>query len=411
MKIIFLSKFYPRCLRNEYFNNSKSGLAAAADAHQYALALGFSKVCDNFEIVNLPALFPFPTRYKRMIERDKEILENGLRIHNLGFCNMIFLQNLSRYWHAKLCLGKVVEEETEICWIVIYSTNSAFLKSATKVKEQHKNVRLCMIVPDVPSDMEPNTITGRLSGALNQIGFSPFESYCQKMDAFVLLTDAMTERIPHSQGCYIVSEGIYDETGITRTPSMEDRTPFKVLYSGMLHKKFGVMNLVRAVHESKDKDIVLYIYGTGDAVSEIKDIAHKDKRIIYKGIAPREDVLVAQTQVSLLVNPRVPDNNVFTRYSFPSKTLEYLASGTPTLIYELDGIPSEYYQYCYHLDASHTDIDSLKEEIEHIKSVPFSIRKEKAVKAREFILREKNASVMCTKICDFLKGLEGANRQ
>lgn len=96
MKLIFFSKFYPRKLRKQYLELSRSGLAAAVDAHQYALAQGLSKVCNNFEIVNLPALFPYPIRYKRLCEKKTQIEENGLNIQNVGFCNLAFFQNYSR---------------------------------------------------------------------------------------------------------------------------------------------------------------------------------------------------------------------------------------------------------------------------------------------------------------------------
>ena len=56
MKIIFLSHFYPRCRRDEYFSKSKVGLAAAADVHQYAIALGLNTICDDFEIVTVHGL-------------------------------------------------------------------------------------------------------------------------------------------------------------------------------------------------------------------------------------------------------------------------------------------------------------------------------------------------------------------
>lgn len=168
----------------------------------------------------------------------------------------------------------------------------------------------------------------------------------------------------------MVSEGIYDETGIKRNIIKEENsTSFVVLYSGMLYHKFGIMNLVKAIHQLEDSDIRLELYGVGDAVDDILSVADSDNRIQYKGVVDRDVVLQKQSEASLLVNPRVPDNNPFTRYSFPSKTLEYLASGTPTLLYELEGIPSEYYDYCYHLDKQHTDIDSLSAEIAQIKAM------------------------------------------
>jgi hypothetical protein len=46
----------------------------------------------------------------------------------------------------------------------------------------------------------------------------------------------------------------------------------------------------------------------------------------------------------ILVNPR-PNNEIYTRYSFPSKNIEYLLSGKVVLGYKLDGMPDCYKQF------------------------------------------------------------------
>lgn len=51
-----------------------------------------------------------------------------------------------------------------------------------------------------------------------------------------------------------------------------------------------------------------------------------------------------QQQATLLVNPR-KGHEEYTKYSFPSKTMEYMASGTPTIMYKLPGLPIEYEEY------------------------------------------------------------------
>ena len=63
-------------------------------------------------------------------------------------------------------------------------------------------------------------------------------------------------------------------------------------------------------------------------------------RIEFLGMLPRTDVLELQSKATILVNPRQPVGD-FTKYSFPSKTIEYMASGTPLLMYKLPGIPEE----------------------------------------------------------------------
>jgi glycosyltransferase involved in cell wall biosynthesis len=102
----------------------------------------------------------------------------------------------------------------------------------------------------------------------------------------------------------------------------------------------------------------------------------------------------------LLVNPRTPEGE-FTRFSFPSKTMEYLASGVPTLLYKLPGIPEEYYKYCYTLeDVSPT---ALADKITEILRSDAIELQEKGKKAREFILAEKNPEVQCNKIYQLIE--------
>ena len=63
-------------------------------------------------------------------------------------------------------------------------------------------------------------------------------------------------------------------------------------------------------------------------------------------MVPNSEVLKAQSESEILVNPR-NDNNEFTKYSFPSKVIEYLGSDTPMIGYILPGMPKEYYDKFY----------------------------------------------------------------
>lgn len=67
-------------------------------------------------------------------------------------------------------------------------------------------------------------------------------------------------------------------------------------------------------------------------------MATKDRRIQYLGSIPHDEILQLQRTASLLVNPRTPEG-IYTKYSFPSKTMEYLASGTPTLYMNCQEFP------------------------------------------------------------------------
>ena len=402
MKVVFFSNFYPRCKRDYYLYRSKAGLASAADAHQYAIAQGLNSCCDNFEIINLPSVCHYPLRYKDISQQTEKIEENGLTIHNIGYCNFIFSLFLSRYKNAKKALREIVYTEKDITYIVVYATNLAFLRAATEIRREYSNVRICLVIPDLPSEMASSKLRS-IKNFISRLFFKSYDDYISQFDSYVLLTESMKEKIGCKDNKYIVNEGIYDEEDSSRSISYLPNERFTIFYSGMLYRKFGVMNLVEAVHQIQSDNVHLIMCGYGESKDEIIKMSETDQRIQYIGIISREEALKYQSQADLLVNPRIPDNNPFTRYSFPSKNLEFLASGTPTLLYQLEGIPNEYYDYCYYLDKDHTDVESLKYKIEEIMCIPYEDRKRKAIIARDFILKNKNSEKAGKAISELLK--------
>ena len=101
----------------------------------------------------------------------------------------------------------------------------------------------------------------------------------------------------------------------------------------------------------------------------------------------------------MLVNPRM-NNEEFTKYSFPSKNLEYLASGVPLIAYKLDGIPDEYDKYINYVPDN--DSQSLANMICKICELPVSERNKQGSQARQFVTENKNAVAQTQKIAELL---------
>jgi len=113
----------------------------------------------------------------------------------------------------------------------------------------------------------------------------------------------------------------------------------------------------------------------------------------------REEVIKLQREAGVLINPR-SSNSEFTRYSFPSKTMEYLASGTPLIMHPLKCLPEEYLKYIFiAYDESDsglmkTIIDVCERDQEELTAI--------GQRAKQFILREKNSSVQVGKILELM---------
>ena len=215
----------------------------------------------------------------------------------------------------------------------------------------------------------------------------------------------MRERLPIGNKPTTVLEGIYNQGDEKQMDDESKTSEFAekyILYTGTLARRYGIMNLVHAFSRTNLKDVKLYICGEGETKTEILEYVKNNPRIVYKGLVKRDEALHIQRNAMLLVNPRTPEGE-FTKYSFPSKTMEYLASGVPTLLYRLPGIPNEYYDYCFSL--TDISIDALTNKIEQILNTDYNELRIIGKQARNFILDKKNPKQQTKKIIDLINKL------
>lgn len=159
-----------------------------------------------------------------------------------------------------------------------------------------------------------------------------------------------------------------------------------IMYAGSLYEKFGIKYLLSAFHEI-DGDYELWLFGKGDLKKEIELYAQKDTRIKYWGVRPNEEILEYEKKAKLLVNPRFTVNE-FTKYSFPSKLMEYMASGTPLLTTKLLGIPDDYHDKMFFIDDE--TIAGLKNSLLRCLAKPQKELDSFGRNTQAFVMNEKN---------------------
>ena len=158
--------------------------------------------------------------------------------------------------------------------------------------------------------------------------------------------------------------------------------------------------LVDAFMLTTDSRFRLVLCGSGVLREYVEKAALSDKRIVYKGRVSHDEVVRLQRNSTMLINPRRPNGGI-TKYSFPSKTMEYMSSLTPMIGYHLEGIPEEYYQYMY--TPKDLTQKSLAECINQTLSLPLSVLQEKADAAFKFVAENKNSVAQVQRMIDFLK--------
>ena len=218
---------------------------------------------------------------------------------------------------------------------------------------------------------------------------------------YVLLTEAMNDYLNQKGKPYVILEGHADITMADRIPAMEKKTEPRIcFYAGGVSKQYGLSNLVEGFRKANLPNARLHIYGPGDYVKELQQIAAEDQRFFYGGMLLNTEIVKKEQEATLLVNPR-PTGEEYVKYSFPSKTMEYMASGTPVLTTVLPGMPKEYHSYVYLLEDETADgiTRKLKEVLANSDETLFR----KGMEARKFVLEQKNNVIQASKILDMLK--------
>jgi glycosyltransferase involved in cell wall biosynthesis len=218
---------------------------------------------------------------------------------------------------------------------------------------------------------------------------------------YVLLTEAMNDYLNKTGKPYVILEGHSDITMKDRIPSMEKKTSPRIcFYAGGVSRQYGLANLVDGFRMANVENARLHIYGPGDYVEQLQAIAAEDPRIFYGGMLLNTQIVDKEQEATLLINPR-PTDEEYVKYSFPSKTMEYMASGTPVLTTVLPGMPKEYYPYVYLLEDETAEGIAVK--LRQVLSESDETLFEKGREARAFVLETRNNVVQAKKILDMLK--------
>ena len=325
----------------------------------------------------------------RKLIREKDEQEGNAYFHYITTLNIPILRQLMIFFGTLFSVLRAKKDKDT--YAICDCLNIANAYGMTLACRMRK-IPVVSIVTDLP-DME------RSSGFLRKINNKLFN----KTDGFIILTEQMNERV-NPKGCpYIVLEGHVD----SEAPVPQAHTTYEaetgkkvVMYAGSLKKIYGIGNLVEGFIKADIPDSELRVYGDGDFREELEKMSEIHPNVRYKGIKSNLEIVAEEQKVSLLVNPR-PIAPEYTKYSFPSKNMEYMVSGTPMLTTKLPGMPEEYYSYVYLIEDETPD--GISEILKSIFAEPIEMRSEKAKRARAFVLEHKSNIVQADKIIKFLE--------
>lgn len=401
-KILFITTSYPEDCYEQLKLDSNGVLQAANNNFQWAVIEGLDSNMYDYSIVCTPALPAWP-RYKRLLTPKGVFRVNTIpKGHYLSYCNLpaikqISIRSVLRRYIRQWCQSN---DHFDRLIVLVYTQQTEHLGSALDLKRRYPNLVVAPIITDLIDnalDYDANRkILKRIQIKVEQYSE---KRLLKKVDKFILLTQAMEECIKEAKGKSIVIEGIARDSMCPTLINNRSGDIKSLLYSGTFQEFGGLRILVDAFLLTKDPSFRLILCGDGALTDYVKEVSEKDCRIIYKGRIDREEVLRLQREATVLINPRQPNGGI-TKYSFPSKTMEYMSSHTPMIGYKLEGIPNEYFNYMFPVE--NLSVESLKSVIEKTLSLPSSELNDKALSAAEFIKNNKCPKRQVQKIINFL---------
>ena len=391
-KYIFMGQLYPAEHAEEVKENQKECNSAAPNVFQWNLLEGLAEVlADRLEVINVLPVGVWPKGYRKLLLPSRVWVSGGIAGRELGCVNLPFVKQYARYRKAKRLLKSQEAQDAEI---LIYSAYMPFLKAAYRLPP---SVKVTIIVTDLPEyyDLEKVTLLHR---TLRKLQNRMIYRYLNRVDRFVVLTEQMTEPLGVGSCPWLRIEGICNTKASQTAPEAPDTKA--ILYSGTLHYQYGIADLLKAFRAMEDPSVALWICGSGEAEKEILELSRQDPRVKFYGFCSQQEVAQLRDKAAVLVNPRTNEGD-YTKYSFPSKTMEYMASGKPVVMYKLDGIPEEYDQYLFYAEPEDAG-QGLKKALEDVLA-HYEEAMQKASQAQAFVIENKNALRQAQKVIEFIR--------
>jgi len=282
--------------------------------------------------------------------------------------------------------------------VIAYLVHLPFLRALKKSKLINKSIKTVLVCPDLFNMMDLKaSFFKKFAKRIEKLFLNNYFKY---VDGYVLFTKYMIEQMPIKEGKYIVVEGV-NSTEPNFSLKQRKNNPFVLMYAGSLQFNFGIENIIDAIDLIKNEGIELHIYGDGPLSQIVIEKSHSNPCVKFYRFVDHNIVVQREREADLLINCRDPLLE-YTKYSFPSKTFEYLLSGTPFLTTRLRGIPEEYYEFLFAIDDNRPS--TIAKEIIRIKSLSDREINSKVMKGIQFVIKEKNYIVQSKKILDFIRG-------
>lgn len=395
MRIIFISATCSLKQYEEICSKRRYPLLDSSQKFFDMFLKGFAELADvKIDCICVPPVSH--GTYPGMYIKARQEVVNNITYHSMGVINYPILKSLTAQRAVKRKLHELVNACREEIFIVADPLLLEGAVPSLRVGKKYgiKTIGFLTDLPDYANECDEHSL---LKKVLYRYYNKKCNQYLQKFSQYIFLTEAMNDTVNYNKKPWLLMECLVDISDIKSVNEFKKNDIPSLLYAGKMHKQFGLDILAEAT-DLVEKECIFHIYGDGNYRKVLERRAVEQSNVCVHGIVPVSEVIKAEMNSTLLVNPRTSQGE-FTKYSFPSKTAEYMLTGVPVVMFKLPGIPDEYDSYLYY--AENETAEGLAKKIDEVLSLPMSSLVEKGRKAREFVMREKNSVKQAERFIEF----------
>lgn len=389
-----IEKIYKKCKTN------KPTMAGILFDRNVAQGVG------EYAEIEAVSLIPVPSypNCKKIIVKAKKEEYNNIQIKYTTLINLPIIKYI--FYIFSLCFYlinwniKNRKEKNKI--VILASPDIMFSLPCIILKNILKN-KVISCVTDLPEftinyRKDTNIIKKKLLNIKNHL----YDKVKSKMDGYIFLSKYMNEKVNTDNKPYVVIDGLVNVEEILNNEKIEKNKNKVLMYAGGLNVSYGINTLIDAFMKANVENSELWLFGSGDYENEIREICKQHKNIKFMGQVEHSKVIRYEKEATLLINPR-PTTEEYVKYSFPSKTLEYMLTGTPLMTTNLPTITEDYKEYLFIIKDE--NIDEITISIrEHLTKSQEELT-EFGNKAKQYIIKEKNVKKQCKKIMNLISNL------
>ncbi len=370
-------------------------LATQTHTFAWALAQSLHVAGCPVQLVSAAPVSTYP-RNRQIVFRGRPFRQDGLDGRLLGFANLIGVKHLTRFVAACRSASRAVREHRSTV-LLIHGVHSPFLWFGA-MAARRPDLHVVVVLTDPPGVPQPGD--NRLVRLLRGIDVALVRAALRRCAGVVALTPALAEDFAPGKP-RLIMEGICTPLGLERQVRPREGVR-EVAYAGGLTRAYGVDRLVEAFRGLEDPDLRLCLYGRGELTDWLRTQADEDPRIMPPTALDRVELVARLASAAVLVNPR-PIDQGFVRYSFPSKLIEYLATGVPVVTTRLPGIPAEYTPWLCFADGDTPE--GLRRRIAHVLDLPPVDARALGAGGADFVRNGRSSEVQGGRMRSFLGAL------